>query len=49
MGKAPDPDLVHAHFDAGADRVVLMSGFAEDTAEVLATLRRIADTFELSA
>ncbi|MGE0881828.1 MAG: LLM class F420-dependent oxidoreductase [Acidimicrobiia bacterium] len=49
MGKAPDPDLVHAYFEAGADRVVVMSGFAEDTGDVIATLRRIADTFELSA
>lgn len=47
MGKQPETDIVEAYFAAGADRVVVMSGFAEDTAEVLAILARVSQRFRL--
>ncbi len=42
FGKAPDPDVVAAYLEAGADRVVVGSGFVDDEREVSAALEKIA-------
>jgi probable F420-dependent oxidoreductase len=42
FGKPPDPDLIGAYLEAGADRVVVGSGFVRAEREMTAALEKVA-------
>ena len=43
FGKPPEPDIVTAYLEAGADRVVVGPGFAETEADCIDQMRKVAE------